>query len=410
MKRSATHRALWVTASLAALASLGLSTAAHAQIIGSYDNFDVFNDTGKTAEGFEIDIEDVDASQLTREFPSNFTTQPWLIRYGLPTVTSYDWTTATPDAAHAYDAGHKGVLVTWAATLQGGAWVASQGSAAGAPGIAGNGTPYNPKPTATTGESCWWWGLGATYPNAGCEHFGVSFAGGVVPGKMTYHWKLPDPSNTTLVNGTLEATMPASPILVVVPPAVPAALPVVQAVARAPADAGGDPNRPQAGEPQFGDAFWVKTTTLYGAVDAQLEGLQVHNIKNLKVRKVVTWKLLQRPPGVGAKAGAPEREAAENDNFAKGIVQVTKQYQYYKFSGAYDSETHEALCDLFYGTAAAAAANGATVQVSCQNNNGDDFPYTKAYYTTDPVLGVVKAAKGNLGVYIGAHVNAYNVK
>src|SRR4051812_1714385 len=93
--------------------ALGMSlaaTGADAQVIGSYDNFDVFNDTGVVAEGFEIDVEDVKAADLTREFPSNFT-QPWLIRYGLPKVTSYDWTVKAPDADHSFDAGHKGVLV-----------------------------------------------------------------------------------------------------------------------------------------------------------------------------------------------------------------------------------------------------------------------------------------------------------
>jgi hypothetical protein len=411
--------ALSAALGLAAMAACGLATTAQAQavpsIIGPYDNFDAFNDTGQTAEGFEIDVEDVSPADVTREFPSNFA-QPWLIRYGLPTVTAYDWTSATPDAAHAYDAGHKGVLVTWAATLQNGAWVASQGNAVaqGAPGAAGNGTPYNPKPTATAGESCWWWGLGATYPDAGCDHFGISFAGGVVPGKITYHWKLPDPTNSVLINGPLEATIPPSPVLIVAPPVVnaPPAPPVVVAVARAPADAGRDPNRPQELEPQYGDAYWLKTTTLYGNAAAALDGLQIHLIKNIKTKKTVKWTLLQKPPGVGPKAGAPEREAAENDGFANNkVVQVTKQYQYYKFSGAYDSETHEALCEQFYATAAAALAGGTVVQLACQNANGDDLPYQKKYYTIDPGPGtVLTALKGNLGDYIGAHVNAYNVK
>jgi hypothetical protein len=38
-----------------------------------------------------------------------------VIRYRLPTVTTDDFTSAPPDPAHAYDAGYKGVLVTWAA-------------------------------------------------------------------------------------------------------------------------------------------------------------------------------------------------------------------------------------------------------------------------------------------------------
>jgi len=408
--------ALAAAASIAALGAWGLAASGHAQtpptVIGSYDNFDAFNDTGQTAEGFEIDIEDVNPTDLTREFPSNFA-QPWLIRYGLPNVTSYDWTTTTPDAAHAYDAGHKGTLITWAATLKGGAWVATQGNAVaqGAPGVAGNGTPYNSKPSLTTGDSCWWWGLGAIYPNSGCDHFGISFAGGVAPGRITYHWKVPDPTNTVLVNAALEASIPPSPQLtpVVVAPGAP---PVVQAVARAPDDVGGNPYVQQEQEPQFGDAYWLKTITTYSPQDAALDGLQLHLLKYVKGTKVITWTLLQRPPGVGPNAGVAEREDSEQDNFGNlKNVQVTKQYQYFKFKGAYDSETHEALCDSFYATAALALSAGVTVQVSCQNAAGNDYPYAGTYYTIDPGPGTVLQSKGgNLGVYLGAHVAAYNVK
>jgi hypothetical protein len=67
---------------------LVLPHAGHGQVIGAYDNFDCFNDTGETAEGFEIDVEDVKPTDLTREFPSNFSTTPWVSRYGVPKVTS----------------------------------------------------------------------------------------------------------------------------------------------------------------------------------------------------------------------------------------------------------------------------------------------------------------------------------
>jgi hypothetical protein len=394
-------------ASVAVLAVSVFGLGAQAQVIGSYDNFDCFNDTGTEAEGFEIDVEDVASTDLTREFPSNFA-QPWLIRYGLPTVTSYDWTSASPDTAHAYDAGHKGVLITYAATLQGGKWVAPQGANPQAPGVAGNGTPYNPHPTATSGESCWWWGLGATYPDTGCEHFGISFGPGVAPGKITYHWKIPDPTNTVLINAALEASIPPSPTLTPVAggPA------VVRVVARAPDDFGGNPGAPQEQEPQFGDAYWLQVTSFYGKNAALLDQLQIHLLKKVKgVKKTVSWILVQRPPGVGALAGAGEREDDEQDNIPAGNVQVTKQYQYYKFGGAYDSETHEVLCDAFYATAANAANGGPTVQTDCTNAAGNTAPYMGTYYTIDDGSGaVVKVPKGNLGTYVGAHLNAYNVQ
>ena len=87
----------------------------------------------------------------------------------------------------------------------------------------------------------------------------------------------------------------------------------------------------------------------------------------------------------------------------------------YKFSGVYDSETHEALCDSFYASQAAALAAGATIQVSCQNAAGNDYPFTRGYWTIDPGLnggngGPVQVKKGNLGAYVGAHVEAYNAQ
>ena len=67
---------------------------------------------------------------------------------------------------------------------------------------------------------------------------------------------------------------------------------------------------------------------------------------------------------------------------------------------------------MFYATQADALAGGGnTVQVSCQNANGADMPYQKNYWTIDPgPMTAINAKKGNLGSYLGAHVNAYNVK
>ncbi len=90
-----------------------------AQMIGTFDNFDCFNDTGTEAEGFEIDIEDVNCPDdtegsstcdLTRIFPSNFSNTPWVIRYGIPTITTYDYTNSQADPQHTYDQGHEGGL------------------------------------------------------------------------------------------------------------------------------------------------------------------------------------------------------------------------------------------------------------------------------------------------------------
>ena len=87
-------------AALPALAALALHVVAvplaHASVIGILGNFDVTNDTGKDAHGFEIDLEDVRSSDVTdtfggagRGFPSGtgFDPSTAVVRYGAPSVT-----------------------------------------------------------------------------------------------------------------------------------------------------------------------------------------------------------------------------------------------------------------------------------------------------------------------------------
>jgi hypothetical protein len=70
----------------ASLACLGLGNAAlGTPIYGTLGNFDVVNDTGKTAHGFEIDLEGISVSDVHdtfggggRGFP------PTVERYGAP--------------------------------------------------------------------------------------------------------------------------------------------------------------------------------------------------------------------------------------------------------------------------------------------------------------------------------------
>jgi hypothetical protein len=351
------------------------SPGAHAQVIGSLDNFDVFNDSGETAEGFEIEVEDIAASDLTREFPSNFSATPWVIRYGLPTVTEYDNRPA---------GGHKGVRVTWAATWNGTKWVAAYGDQPfGAGTVAGHGTPYVKNPTLTTGDSCWFYGLGAKYPTSGCDHFGLSFALGATPGKVTYHWKVADKVNIgQLINAATPVALPPSPVLAYVPPAVVGAPPVVHAVAAPP-----EPAEPV--EAQWGPAFLVKTYTSFAKVPADLDLLQKNKIPlvNKKAQKVrISWALLQTaPPGeVGEKA------EVDDDAIDKGNVAVTRRYEYFRFTGKFDPATHEAIC-------------------------GPEGPYSngpcstpQTYFETDPVTGI-KTRYVEKGKFVGAHMNAFNV-
>jgi hypothetical protein len=372
---------------LAAMAASALFQGpVQAQVVGTYDNFDCFNDTGETAEGFEIDVEDVSPSDLTRTFPSNFSGTLWVIRYGLPTVTAYDFTTSTPDPQHSYDAGHKGVLITYAATWTGSQWQVSQPTSPY--GNAGNGTPYNPNPTITAGESCWWYGLGAKYPSSGCDHFGISFGPSATPGKISYHWKVPDPNNVgQLINWSAETSLPPSPTFNN------GAGGAVQAVAQAPDN---------ENEAYWGPAYFVKVTTIYAAQDAVLEDLQKVNIQKLKTKKTISYSVLQKPPA--GQVGENEMEDVENDGIAGANVQVTKQYEYFVFAGDYDAETHEAVCDSAYKTETD-ALNGTNPIPT-----GDSCSIAGNYWVIDSYSDLPVYVKSNMGKYIGAHINADNIR
>ena len=342
---------------LAAAGALFLLPPAHGQIIsatGSYDNFDCFNDMGEEAEGFEIDIEDITPSDVTRIFPDNFPVGQPYIRYATPDITKL--TTITfPD-------GHKGVSIIYAASYVGGAWQAAWGSTL-EPGTStpiGNGTPYVRNPTYTTGDSCWTLGLASLYPTSGCDHFGISLLAGIVPGLVTYHWLLPDPAHPgNLVQAGTVASLPPSPVLSPLPnqPA------VVNAVAEAPDDG-------YVAEGQFSTAYWVKTFTSYSPNQANLDLLQKNYVplKNSPgVHVTVSWSLIQRAP-----PGETEKAENEDDNVANKNAQVVKRFEYYQYAGAYDPETHEALCA----------------------GSGD----------------CLSPMKGELGKFLGAHMNAYDVK
>ena len=360
-------------------------TPAMGQAVGSLDNFDTVNDTGETAEGFEIDIEDISPADLTREFPSNFAGMEYVQRFGVPTVTAYD---NTPSG------GHKGVKVTWAATWDAtnNKWVAKWGSyvSAYAP-AAGDGVVYVPRPAATQGDSCWLLGQGKGYATSGCDHFGISFAYGVTPGLIKYHWLVPDPANPgTLIQHpwTGMGPVPPTPVQVVVPPAVPGGAPVIQAVVHA-VEA---PEVPEV-EPQWSDAVWVKTYTSVAPKAADLDALQANLVPRRPVKGTpvkITWNLLQRAP-VGQPVEPAEKEQADNDAVPAGKVALVKRYEYYHYTGVSDPETHEAIC-----------------APERPQDNGPCTSGPRIYTYVDPVSGASRKVNEK-GKFYGAHMEAFNL-
>jgi hypothetical protein len=288
----------------ALISGLAIRPAA-ASVIGTLGNFDVVNDTGQSAYGFEIDLEGISVSDVTdtfggagRYFP------PTVERYGSPAVS------ATPT----------GVSIVYKAQFTGGSWSVSTPS-----GV------FN-----TPGESCWTGGNIGYGPSTPCDHFGVGTS--KTPTKTKYSW-LTAPSATTPTLTPVTANLPA-PLFTVTPnppaPGNPAPPPFVAAVVQAPPP-------PNPGEPQFGTAQWVKVFTTEYDHPVALEDLMGGNgiVPQDAAETEIEWQLLQTDPGdplagmleLGGDAGA-------------GAESVLRRYEFYKYVGAVDPENGEALSDI----------------------------------------------------------------
>jgi hypothetical protein len=294
------------------LALLSAAATVQAQGIvmaGSYQNFDVLNNTGGPTCGFEMEVWGVSKSQLTRIFPSNF--NAGVIRYGFGTATDFPG----------------GTTVRWASPYD---------------PVSGQFTTCTPPPRSLTtvpGDSCWTLGMPNTYQTAGCEHFGISTTYNVNPTTINYRWLVPDPANPgTLIADTHYVYLPA-PVWTVVPPANPGLPPVVVAEVQAP-----PPPQPVV----FGDAQWVKVYKMEhaGKVEAvdDLVGDNPALVPEDAAHLEVNWSLLQADPPALAGNKRQRGKLAGGGNVGNGNHAVVRRYEYYKYAGVYDPITHEALC------------------------------------------------------------------
>ena len=385
------HPARWLSAMLAALClstgAVGEQTPVQAQVAapavamaGSYQNFDVLNNTGEPTYGFEMEVHGVSKSQLTRIFPSNF--NAGVIRYGFGNATDIPG----------------GVLVRWAASYD------------PATGRYSTGTPIPPSLTSVPGDSCWTIGMPGTYQTAGCEHFGISSV--VNPISINYRWLVDDPANHgTLIPSSAPVNLPA-PAWSVVPAANPALPPVVVAQVPAP------PIAPAAPPALYGDAQWVKVYKTENPAKIDLDALMGDNhavVPENAAQVEVNWSLLQQdPPGGGKKR--QRGKLVNQGNLGNGNHAVVRRYEYYKYAGAYDPLTHEALCadatctapspgelgDAIGAQNAAANldVNALTVSVIGGDVSSSDRVYScpsKCYGTYSPGATVTLTAKANAG-------------
>lgn len=281
---------------------------ASAQMFGSLSNFDIINDTGQTAVGFEIELPGLSSpADILYTFSSPY------IRYAAPQKL----------------VGGTGVIVRWSAAWTGTKWSAADGSA---------GTPTrNPTtPSFTLGHQCYTGGDPVNYPTSGCEHFGVAVNvpyGSAGPNPI-YRWLWGDTSGHLSVATSGAPVQVPAPAVVVSPPPVPAALPQVRAVVVAP-----PPDDPAA---LFGPPEWVKVFTTQVDHALELNHLvlgdpQGHVPDGADPAEVeIEWALMQGGKIDGLDSG-------EGDVGA-GKEAVSRRYEYYRYTGDLSVEG-EALCE-----------------------------------------------------------------
>lgn len=288
---------------------------ATASVIGFLGNFDVINDTGQTAYGFEIELEGIHSSDITdvfggpgRGFPTGrgFDPATSVERYGAPTISEYS------------NGGIFGARVTYSALWDGAKWDYNTPS--------GN--------VVTPGDNCWSGGGIGYGPSTSCDHFGVGTLGN--PTKTTYSWlHESSPGVLSKANGVVQ--LPARVWNVVPPdPGLPPGPPQVVAKVESP--------EPAAFE--FGDALWVKVFTTEFEDPIELEELVADNAHVQQAETEIEWQLLQKDINNPLSG---QLESGLGVPVGPNAASILRRYEFYEFSGEYDAETHEAKFAAGFG-------------------------------------------------------------
>jgi hypothetical protein len=337
----------------------------HAQtgtVSGTLAGFDVVNNSGQEAHGFEVQFEGLQANQLYYSVYGG--------RYGNPQPVPY--ATGVYQRYQAiYDPNNK----TWSAT-----------------------TPLGGSTPTFSWQDCYLGGVG--YSTSGCEHFGQSLhplnSGQTVV--VTGRWLVEDIANP----GTLIALNPPAAIPFItwffglpVPPGgiatspATGTAPVITAVFEA-------PEAPEAPE-KFGPAKWVKTFITQFDRELTADELSSTNpsvVPESATQVEVAWDIVQKspPPSVNTK-GAPNRGSKSNSGkIAASTRSVIRRYEFYKYTGALDAITNRVICADTVCKVPSAGELG--VAVSAQNTAANVI--ADSITVTRTGNGVVSGASGTI--------------
>jgi hypothetical protein len=293
------------------VAATAQQTSQQPIIVGTLNNFDVVNDLGEEAEGFEIQLEGVQKNDVVFEFGQD-PAGVCYIRYCSPKVVPY----AT------------GVFVRWTSGYDP---VAKQfTSAFNVPHmpLTSAGTPIPAQANIVNliaGHQCWSLGLGAAYPTSGCEHFGVALLSN--PTATTYRWLVGDPATGVISQFGGAPVAIAQPTVVVTPPAAPGLAPEVQAVIKAP--------NPVLPAHRYGRAQWVKVYKTENAGRVDLDQLIIDGAGNVVPNKdnavaETEWKLLQFDVTNPDKGSSQLQSHGSPNSNSHSVI---RRYEFYKYTG-----------------------------------------------------------------------------
>ncbi len=308
---------------LAAALSLGLFAAPlalraqTATIQGFLSQFDVVNEIGQDAHGFEIRLE---GAQLNDLYYTAFGQQ-----YGAATVAAY----AT------------GVTVRWESPYDANAHQFTKRTPQHTPGA-----PYN-------WNDCYQ--AGATYATAGCEALGQGMkpipAGRTVT--ATGRWLVEDPQNPgTLIPVEPNVAIPF-PNYSIAPFVTAGAAPTVVAEVEAPEP----PETPEV----YGNAQWIKIYKTQLTREATADDLLSSGsvVPQDPTQLEVAWEILQASP----PSNGNQKRNRHQGTISADTRSVIRRIETYAYTGAYDATTHQAVCADLTCTAPSAGELGNFISV-----------------------------------------------
>lgn len=280
---------------LAFLAVPGMMQA-QVTLFGSPSNFDVLNDTGQDAHGFEIELDGLTLADNVYVWPYS--------RYPHTTV-------AVPG----------GIVIRYASSYNGSQYAVTTVMPAA----------FNP----TGGHSC----VQGAIP--GCEHWGYSVPYNAKVTQTIYRWLRDDPQNPgTLIPAAGQIVQVPPVSVVVIPPAQPGLPPAIEFQIPVPPPPPPPVPKPEA---QYGVAKWVKVlkndVPRQVAVEDLLEDNPVVPLDGNPAQVETAWKLLQYNPH-SPNSGVLHSQG----NLGQGAKAVVRKYELYKYSGPLDPLNGKALC------------------------------------------------------------------